>query len=284
MLTGLDREKSGFNISIATGLAIESLFKPIEDVYDDPKRKVTQIDHTIYKSHYFNAYTLIRNIVAAVPTIQKTLLIRNFNRSSIVKDALIEELYVLKLLYEQNTKITPILFIPDYTKLIKNITPKEMKTPPTIGNEMDLIYKEVLLLVKKDEIPINILSGTHLLTSSQYPTLITTHVMFDLLNVNKIPKLELLESTTGAIKKKMEFNTKYAKAGTLDLTVLPFTEQLAYAYGDESLCKSIKYSIKKEVYDMIIKNKWTQYTSQNLVNSEVKTILNKNNIKTVPIY
>ncbi len=64
----LQRTVSGFPLSIGTGLALESILEPVQEVYDPQRVVPEKIKLNKYDAIWFNIDTLVRNIVGSVPT------------------------------------------------------------------------------------------------------------------------------------------------------------------------------------------------------------------------
>ena len=107
------RQTSGFPLSVGTGMALETLFTPIEPVLDDT-RQVTNIpDLTVYTLYIFNVATLLRNILNSFksPEIMGA-------KNSVFLEILKEEVDFLKGFFENNG--VPIAFYINDHSYFKN--------------------------------------------------------------------------------------------------------------------------------------------------------------------
>ena len=60
------RTQSGFPLSIGTALALESVFSPVQPVYDETRVVPEKIKESDYNLYLINAATLVRNVLGAV--------------------------------------------------------------------------------------------------------------------------------------------------------------------------------------------------------------------------
>ena len=67
MLNFKERTLTSFNVSVGTGLALESLFEPIAPRYDTTRDIPNKIKLDKYDYHLFNLMTLVRNIAGSLP-------------------------------------------------------------------------------------------------------------------------------------------------------------------------------------------------------------------------
>ena len=65
-----ERTLSNFdNVSIGTGLAFETLFKP-DNGYYDPEREVPKLKES-YRVIWLNGYTILRGIISSISTTEE---------------------------------------------------------------------------------------------------------------------------------------------------------------------------------------------------------------------
>jgi hypothetical protein len=257
-----DRTTSSFEISIGTGLALESFFIPTSARYDDKRDIPVVIKPDDYKYHVYNIYTLARNILSACALRDKFQLINDKHFLPTV----IEEIESIKLLYV-DFKVTPVLFIPDYSTIFK----KYNKEKDNITTNAFIDYDTMRKIFK------NIKSNMDTVTETKLPAtndkvLILSNYTLDLLNYKNVPKLDLLESHTGKVKTRSEFNTKYHPIGKRDMTILPFTEKLLYMFGDKTLVKPVKIKLRSTLHQLAVDNNWNSKTT----NDKIMFGINKN--------
>jgi len=281
-----NRDTTSFFISVGTGLMLETLFEPSTNRIDD-SRVVEKIVVNDFKVHYYNIFTLIRNILHSVSNSElKRYLLKDSNGPSAVVEVLITELEIIKELYS-NTSCKPILFIPTYktvySKVSNVINPADMNDAKLHQHNFNLMCVKIFNLSHYNNI--DIIKADYKLPIVSGNSLITTHYTFDLLNVLNNKRLFLLESHTGRLKDKSMFNTKYHNLGKLDKTVFPFNEILLYILGDNTLIKPFKFKVRSELHKLAMDKKWTSFTSEAKIKTNIKTsmkdILDISTIKTL---
>ncbi len=261
-------------VSVGLGLMLETFFEPTTARIDD-SRVVSKIDVNKYKIHYFNIYTMLRNIISAISSTEiKKMVLTDKAVSKYLLDTLLTELEIVNDIYSTCT-CKPVVYVQDYGKVYDNIenavTVSSMNDNKAhMQNIFDKVVKE---FSKLQYTPMESIYVKCKLPSSSEYTLITTHIAFDLLNVKYIRKLSLIESHTGVIKDKSKFNTKYHAIGSkFDKTMFPFTEQLFYILGDNNLIKPMKFKVRAELCNIAMEKKWTSFTSEERVNKVLKDL------------
>lgn len=258
-----ERAVSSFGISIPTGIMLESLFQPTAQRYDISREvpNVVKIDN--YKIHYFNIYTLARNIVSSVTMKNKDLLYTTAELGKV----LISEINTIASLY-QDSKCKPVLFVPIYDKLYKSINKNKD------GEPKEVMLRDYVLGVLTTNVPTLAMgvhyNNSHKLDPTSDKVLITTHMTVDLLNIRRVTNLELLESHTGKLKKHKEWYSKYHPIGKLSLQVFPFIEELLYILGDKTFTLPMKLSIRRELHKLATEKSWTTYTGKMVILNDIK--------------
>lgn len=235
------RVTSSFGLSVGTGLMFESLFISTTDRIDIERQPEKMINPDTYSKHYINLHTLIRNILSSFETADKKNFLMNSNFVSEMMDIISEEAEIINGLYD-GTKCEPEFILPDYSEVFKKHANDYM-----VGIGDDNPVNKVIAKIKNDNSKLK-------LTGTSDNILITSHFTLDLMNYKQVPNLTLLESHTGRIKTKKEFNTKYKRFSKQDRTGLPFNERLLYIMGDGHMFKGEKPSIKKKIYELAISN------------------------------
>ena len=100
--------------------------------------------------------------------------------------------------------------------------------------------------------------------------LITSHIQLDYLNVKNIPNLDILQSHTGELVPTKDFNSKYHPIGSKTLEVFPFIEELYFYLGDNTLIKPVKVSLRYQLHELAITNKWNFRTTREKVVNDLK--------------
>ena len=260
-----ERTVSSFGISIGTGIALESMFTPTTERYDDKREIPNELKVNSYGAHIINVYTLARNIVQATLVKDKSAIYE----SSKLLDVVIEEIYTIAALYE-DTKCDLFIFQPDYSKpyLEMNVGKKKILSKDYIDY---VSMKSTLSDLSNKELPVEIIDKTFKLPDTNEKVLITTHYPIDLLNSNRIYNLLLLESHTGKLKSKTEWYSKYHKIGTRSLNVFPFLEQLIYLLGDGGMIKPVGISIRVALFNLATDKKWSMRTTYEKFREDIKS-------------
>ena len=256
---------SSFGVSIGTGIALESLFKPTTERYDDTRVIPVNVDLNKYKVVYFNLYTIVRNIISAIES--------KFDKNNALKypdvmDAAMEEVNTISALFT-DYKCKPILFVPDYDKVYKGANID--KGSITDSNDyLQQVYVKHFVKNKVYDVTMDVIVGTYKLRPSVSNVIILTHAPVDLLNISKIPKLVMLESHTGKIKDSLQWYTKYHKIGKAPMEVFPFLEELVMFLGENVIVKTHSLVKRRTLHAIATEKHWTPHTSRAKVLSDMK--------------
>lgn len=258
-----DRTFSSFPLSIPTGLALESLFEPTIDRYDNDK-VINKLDINNYKYYYFNIYTLIRNIINSTIISKKEDLIY----SKYLYNVILDEIEIIESLFTNEMKCKIVWYMPDYSNIIKIYNSSEFKIKENYKYQAEILkihslYKRLL----KNSIKIY---EEHRLPKTTESCLITTHLYIDLCNVKSINKLTVLESHTGNSKTLKDFNTKYHPIGKKSLDPFPFIEELLFLLGDNTLVRPIGLTHRNMLYQTALDNNWNYRTTKDKIVYDLK--------------
>jgi len=266
----MDRVISSFPISISTASVLEAIFDPIIDPYDI-ENVPTRIDIDKYKYHYFNIYTLVRNIVESLSTKDRDVVLMG-DIDDILYRILQRECNEITMLYE-NLRCVPVVYFPKYHLYddLPSLKFIKLKSKTSIKNYK--IEQAVKYIRNK-----NLLTGIdklHLSTNQLINTgssLITTHYPVDLIHI--ADSCDLLESHTGKLKDKHDRNTKYTKLKGFDNSILPFNKTLLYMLGDRgTMITGVGVSTKREVCRKAFEKKWYVYTTETEIKYDIRHIL-----------
>jgi len=255
-----NRVIGGFGVSIGTDIMLESLFVPNGKRYDESREIPNKVDLNKYSIHYYNLFTLTRNYLASFPYQERKNIKMFLMKDSTLLDLVIDEVNQIATLYDGFT-CKPVLFIPNYDKVYKGLNKDK---DVVISDENYILMQYVLYHLKKKKynLELDVLANGYKLTPTSKKVIITTHIYVDLLNYFKVPNLYLLESHTGRLKDKKFFNTKYHPLGKRTLDVFPFIEELLYILGDKIISKPMKLTIRRELHNLAVENKWSSYTNR----------------------
>lgn len=263
------RKMSGFQLSISTGMAMETLFAPRQDVYDPERMPPPRASLTEYDSVWINVHTLLRNIINATTYDDVRVL-----RPKMLGEALIEEIEQIQSLSinEGQSKIIPVFYVSTYTSFYRGKSPEYKLRVPTADKQTALLSA--------------IYEGTHEARITGAPIfnigeanptprfageriLIMSHVTPDLLAEGKFGKMELLESHTGKIKTRREWNSKYHPLGTHKYEEMPWCKQLLCFLGDKYILQPLSIPIRKAIIEVAKDRRWTPMTTPAAVNSDL---------------
>jgi len=264
-----NRNTTSFGVSIGTGLMLESIFNPTTDRYDLSREVPNQIKINDYDKYYINIQTLIRNIYSSlVDSVVKKDVLDDLAAVQLTANVLIDELFIISELFE-GKNCTPVLFVPKYDEFLRTIPEYKISTGK-LG--MFIFVKSVTNVFMKnhEEVPMEVLSNTLKLPMNKHKVLLTTSNAIDLLNIKHIKNLELLESHTGKLKRKNQFNSKYHSLGVSDMSILPFDEKLLKILGDKHSIPPGKIKVRRDIYNTAVANNWNFVTTVEKIISDLK--------------
>jgi len=255
------RLMSGFPVSIGTGLALESLFQPRIEVYDDDRPPAEPINSRNYAEFWVNVETLYRNMVASVDKGPA----ESTPPSVYVKELLVEIEIIRDLFANEGGGVTtPVFYICSYASLSreKNVKLRGEKSPGQKAYAAK--FAEIVKILQKDP------HGIKFLDSSIAPlvrntSLVMTHLVWDLLSEPNFFILDLLESNTGKLKKKAQWGSKYYPLSTKTMDHLPFMEKLLKVFGDRNQITPNEIKLRALVYQISIDRHWTPATTKDAV-------------------
>lgn len=236
------REMSGFPISIGTGLSLESLFNPVIPIYDDSRIPPPKANLTDYSLYIFNISTLLRNLISSVNYVNLILIPKKE-----ILEILLDEINFLTEFFSSNN-LNIKFYINDYSYVKSTYKPEQLRRSTTDKQVfIDNINNYCLSTIKKED---DVSVFTNKVTfGANESVLLFTHVPWDLLSYTKYTKLELLESNTGIIKTRKNWNTKYFKLPKEDMSFLPFMEYLLSIFGDNVMFAPASLQKRLEVYN-----------------------------------
>lgn len=256
-----ERDVSSFPISIATSLALETLFVSRQAPFD-PQRKIpAKVEVGKYQTMWFNVWTLWRNLIASVD--KSTFLITKVDD---LANALEQDMEVIQSLFriEGLDLCKPIFYFCSYKKLSKidaRIKLREDNTELQKATKAKFL-QVVALLMKR----VSIVELDSEITTERVNSLIMTHVPYDLLSHKHFNKLDLLESNTGKLKTRHEWSSKYYPVVGSDMSRLPFLKQLLLIFGDKALIHPADTRLRRMILDIAEQRQWTTATTLARVN------------------
>ena len=261
------RNTSGFALSISTGLAMETLFQPRTDVFDPERVAPPRINIADYSHLWINVLTLIRNAYNAMGR-EEAYAVASHDMAEVI----LQEMGVIRdlLKIEGGGFCQPVFYFTDYTTLFKSI-PDIFKMRIDKSDiqlrTRDVFNKSKLVINQSDSSILNF--RNELKGGEQQKALMLTHLPLDLLSANRFRYAALLESHTGKIKTKSEWNTKYHKLGEDSLDRLPFCRQLLYIFGDNVSITPMSVKIRRSILEIGKLAHWTPVTSAQRVANDI---------------
>lgn len=265
-----ERATSAFPISIATSLALESIFIGRQDPYDPSRSIPNQVDIRQYQQVWFNIKTLIRNIIGAMSDS------KIMNPQEIL-DILSEEIEIIKDIFrvEGAGIAKPIFYTSEYIKTKAPHVHQAVKVRPANTPAQILYHKNEELILKsffkhidkkddqhlqfKDLIEVKAIDGT------KPKALIVTHFPYDLLSYGEFDKLDLLESHTGVLKSREIWSSKLYKVPNGNMNLLPFIRKTLLVFGDNNMFRPMPIELRRQILDIAERRKWNGLTTKDKV-------------------
>lgn len=242
-----DRPQSGFPVSIATGLALETIFEPTQQVFDETRIVPERADPYLYTDYLFNTSTIARNVITSVPYAD----LAKCSTKDVVYTFL-EELDYLQTLFQMQDRQLH-LYVNSYA-YARQTYPDKMRKATTQQqiHSFDLVSA---CMKEAKKLP-NVLNFSKDISLDSKPsTLLLSHVPWDLLSYGKFKKLDLLETHTGVIKTRKDWNSKYYRIPNKDMSFLPFWEYMLVTFGDQVMFKPSPTKERVELYEAMLKKK-----------------------------
>lgn len=284
------RVKGQLPLSIATSLAIESLLGVMDGKEPDPNNpfrryaslavnafnkakqflgihvKETPVDKNTapiadFDELWINFRTLFRNVVGAINANDlKTITANELGY------VVMEEVAIIKgVLEDQGFNTEVFLYACTYNNvrgLYREGIMKEGMTPlqqayaelenGAIKSVIEHIGEDSVLLKQYD---------TTILTNPKRCVLLS-HFPIDLLNIKGARELVLIESHTGKLKRRNQWNTKL-KDGNMDISRIPFDRMTIQMFGDKgNLFLAHPKQYRAKLVELSIKYQWTPLTTE----------------------
>lgn len=235
-------------ISVATAIAIESSLGLLEEA-KDKQAPILERDQVV-----INLGTLFRNLMGSIPTEK-----RGFLTPYTLAETLAGEMRTIESLIIEGSegRCMALFYQCSYNTLYRKYT----KSLPKISNTVLQKDYDALESATLGELKESILTKPPIeyfdvdLSYKGGKTLMISHYPIDLLNRYNFQSLSLLESHTGAIKPPQIWYTKL-KDGK-DLKIIPFDRMTMQMFGDNVHFSPMPIKIRKTVYNIAVKNKWT---------------------------
>jgi len=275
-----NREISAFPLSIGTSLALESVFTGRLPPYDPDREIPNQVNLSNYNICFINISTLHRNILGSVSKDVKL----QANADDFF-EVINQEIDIIQSLFkiEGGGVATPIFYIMNYdgvvTKTNTDMVQLRMDRTDIQKHEKTVLIKTMHKFNNQNGIEV---FKDYIKAPQQTRALIMSHVPWDLLSHEKMSRLDLLESHTGKLKPRYEWNSKYYPFGDRDMTHLPFIKKLLLIFGDKILIQPSLTKIRQIVYDISVKRSWTSMTTKAKIDMDLSIdIQDRDLVKTI---
>lgn len=282
-----NRTTSGFPLSISTGMAMETLFQPRQAVYDPERVAPPRISLASYDELWINVLTLVRNAYGSITREEASYI-----SPQDMAEVILQEIELIRdlLRIEGNGICLPVFYFNNYDRIFpkgdkifqlrKDTTNLQIQTRIIFNKSKDLILRSDSE-IKTFQTHVRPDNGSR-------RAILLSHLPFDLLSYQNFRSLDLLESHTGKIKHRSDWNTKYHSCGEADMGRLPFNRQLLSIFGDHPLIIPLPLKSRRTVLDLATQLKWTPATSQSKVSNDfshhLKDPFFQAKIKEIPLF
>ena len=249
----LTRELGEYGINIGTSVALEEGFSQLE---------------TFPKTFWVNIRTLLRNTYGAISD--------NVGISDIALiEAMDEEMEGLEAaivaLSKEQTSV--VFYHTSHATIDKQFPKAQLKKLKTPGQ---LQYRVIERSVCKKLLSqnTNIRQFDVAVRGDRSTAMILSHYPIDLLSHTYFDRLSLIESHTGAIKKKDKWNTKLT--GGKQLTHMPFNSMTLQVYGDGATnFNTMPHRIKVTLNELAKEKRWHALTTKDKMLYDINTLTDK---------
>lgn len=268
------RTISALPVSVGTSLALESIFKPQLPPIDEDRIIPQQVNLTDYQGFWFNLSTLYRNLFSSVT---KEDAVRASPGDWV--EALIQEIdFISELVATESTNRTRAYFyICEYTGLRSNNfvqlradTTESQKVFRAIHNQS---IGATLKHFKERKNEDFFIFDHDVKPKTAHSAMIMTHVCQDLLSYKNFRRLDLIESHTGILKSKHQWNSKYHNGK--ELSMMPFMEGLLKVFGDSQTYKPMDVRLRKAIIELAIEKRWTPVTTEAKIKMDLDSLPNR---------
>lgn len=253
-----NRVVSAFPISVATSLALESIFRGPNPCIDPEREIPQQVDISKYDQFYINLSTLYRNIIGAL---SKEDFLRVGPKG--LKETLLFEMEMITSIFQNEGRgtIQVIYYACEYRE-----ARSKLKHPYAIfrveNTDKQKAYRAMhdqtiaLLFSERQKSDTLKIFDSAIIPNQKSKAMILTHIAYDLLSFKKFEYLDLIESHTGVLKNHFQFYTKYHEGKVLNQ--IPFNKGFLQVFGDSEMYKPFDIRIRKTILELAQENRWTQ--------------------------
>lgn len=257
-----NRAMSSFPVSIGTSLAMESLFKPMQEPYDPERILPPKLDIGDYQVFWVNLMTMFRNLMASMDAEgQKKVMAADLSDTLEFEVDLLERL----VREESNDRCKVVFYVSDYADLKQHHPHAVIREHKT---EKQKLYNAIMEITLKDFFKRQVKSDKfqHFKLLIRPPVkrkgLILTHYAYDLLAADRFESLDLLESHTGTKKGPASWHTKL---NGKDLARMPFNSLTLQVFGDSQTFSGQPIKARENLIHLAEEYQWTPFTSPDRV-------------------
>ncbi len=225
-----------------------------------------------------NFTTLVRNFITALNPVEdisekskwkKEILTGNRYKDKI-KNLFIKDLEIfLNILNDKHLKVKFYYRKDiDHKKIKKCYNNYKLLEELNFNNQISEEYAKSFVRYVTDEAVVKIEPLPQPDPSVNY--LILTHNSIDLIRFQYKKYVNLIESFTGDIKPYTLWYTKLSKFGDHDLSIIPFNYITLAIFGCNNYVKPGKIKLKKHIYGIAKKMKWTSSTTLSKVKLDLE--------------
>lgn len=275
------RTMSAFHLSIGTSLSFESLFEGMMEPYDLQRIIPNKINVKDYDELWINLFTIFRNIVGAIPTVEVPRLLPDD-----IAYVMAEEVETIQELLKQQggPNISAVFYTCAYDNLDKLYKHAKVRTDNTerqkqmtdlLGQTLTIFYKSHRLGDTYKHFKVHLKPGGPV----RKRILLLSNYAFDLLSYKAFDKMDLLESHTGILKERAKWHTKYIDGKNLNR--LPFNECFLQIFGDTQTFRPMDKELREKILELAEHCNWNplttderiRFTLQDLKNPYYKAII-----------
>ena len=257
------RERGQIPVSIGTSLALEGAAGILEEAPVNPAPIITHAP----RQCWVHLKTLFRNLYGAFEKFEKSQLMPDDYLTALEEEVGIIDTAVSKM---SQRMTSAVFYSSTYKSLEKKFPHAKIKRPKTpLQIEYDhletVVVNELIKRMGAKSIP-----QFDVDIKGSYPkSFILTHAPVDLLSQYRFDDLKLLESHTGRIKSRSQWNTKLT--GGDEKTALPFNRFTLQLFGDNSQhFYAMSALVRRVILDIAKTNRWTSMTTKEKILNDVK--------------
>lgn len=261
-----ERAMGAYPLSIATSLAIESLYNRHPD-----RPKEAQLPALKAKTIWINLRTLFRNIYGSLPSEEARGVIP-LDYADVIED----EIQNLRaILSTEEHPLDVVFYCPTYKGIEKEYgrgdlrpkhTDKQLAYLALENGAFEVLWERYGSL-SETESPVFFVD-CEIKTKTPDKAFFITHYPVDLLNTVGFDSVLLLESHTGVIKDKFKWNSKFHTKGC---DRIPFNQGTLLFFGDSGLMfKPQPIKARRRVLEIAEEYKWDATTTRERIKLTLK--------------